>query len=233
MTGPHSGSILLGISTESDNEMRRRSGVPRAAVCLRRQDAAVDFGPVVTPTEAMSSRCRIRVGALGVLAVLSVAVSTAGCSKSHSASQPQPCGGHLRSASSAAAFLTTAARLSTMLDVIAKTHPTPRCYILHPLESSAVVEVGDTIEFVANTFPGGASSCQGGVMPLTRVGSDCDGFKVDIPAGSTPFTVRVVPGPSTSQNSPEPPTPHVIVSMTAVRPGTSTVSWFDCSGTGC
>lgn len=102
--------------------------------------------------------------------------------------------------------LYAAAMLRTTVDVDATTDAAPQCFI--PVMYGTVhLHVGDRVEFVANGAPG---------------------LK---PEGSGVVTVAARPGPV--DHGPGFAMEHVVVTLTAVHAGEVTVSWIDCSGTGC
>jgi hypothetical protein len=104
--------------------------------------------------------------------------------------------------------LTAAAIHTGTVTVLLTRAPAPRCIVLQDVSSAATLQVGDRTEFVAN----------------------------DLPTFTTPNASRVVtvssrPGPTESFGGLS--TPHVIVVLTAVGPGSVSFYWTDCSGTAC
>ncbi len=152
--------------------------------------------------------------------------------------QPEPCGIHLKDAGGEHAVLDAAGTLAATVEVSGQMASRPGCVVLQPLSSRITVDIGDKVEFVANTFPAAdiGSPPEGTVMPYTRVGSALDGFEVrDAPRTTgTVVEVSTSSGPSISLGEdPASATPHVIVTLTAVHQGSVSIAWFDCSGTGC
>jgi hypothetical protein len=94
------------------------------------------------------------------------------------------------------------------IDSTRATHP--RCIVPNAIVHATIqLHLGDKIEYVANRSP----SVSGRPTPLSRIVSISS---KPLPAG---------PG--------RPPTSHVLVSLTAIRPGQATVRYTNCSGTGC
>lgn len=80
------------------------------------------------------------------------------------------------------------------------------CAVLQPRQDP-IVHVGDWLQFVANEAP-------------------------DLSAhGRLPVRVSTAPGPTTTAGGPG--TPHLVITLTATRPGMVSVTWIDCTGVVC
>jgi hypothetical protein len=99
-----------------------------------------------------------------------------------------------------------AAALLTAKVVVTPAASGPTCQILTP-GKTVDLRVGWRVVFVANEAPA-LTGAQGSVSVATS------------------------PGPSSSFLG-QPPTSHLVVTLTAVRPGAVSLQWIDCSGTGC
>jgi hypothetical protein len=106
--------------------------------------------------------------------------------------------------------LATAALLSARIVVIAGT-ATPTCTVLRPHQTVHLM-AGQQVEFVANRAP-----TVTGVPPG---------------AGTGAVSVRAAAGPTGSGGG-DLPTKHMIITVTAVHPGTVELTWINCSGTAC
>lgn len=141
---------------------------------------------------------------------LVTAVGLTACGRSSPQAQPAPCATTANETNSAAPVLASAALLVASVEVSPQETGHRKCLPLTP-GSVAHLLIGDRAEFVANGLPGLE------------------------PANEAVVTVSTLPGPL--ERGPGPPggvpTFHVIVRLTAVRPGNLTVQWTDCSGTGC
>lgn len=107
--------------------------------------------------------------------------------------------------------LDTAALLNATITVAAGTGA-DSCVVLHP-GAHVHLLAGQRVEFVANHAPQLAG--------------------VPASAGTAAVSVSTAAGPSTTGPAGGPPTAHVVVTITAARPGTVSVTWVDCSGTAC
>ncbi|HEV2360356.1 MAG TPA: hypothetical protein VGS21_01515, partial [Acidimicrobiales bacterium] len=100
----------------------------------------------------------------------------------------------------------SAARLSAEVTVSALP-PEHRCIALTS-GANLHIRIGDRIQFVANSTPRFSNNLSNGGL----------------------FSVQTSPGPTATGAL---PTTHVIVTLTAVAPGSVTLGWTDCSGTAC
>jgi hypothetical protein len=107
--------------------------------------------------------------------------------------------------------LDAAALLSATVRVAGPPAAAPRCIVPDGRGETYDLHPGDRLQFVANAAPQHSPSPAGVVGVTTAPGPPATG-----------------PGPGDM-----PPTPHVIVTVTARLPGTVAVTWEDCSGTGC
>ena len=123
---------------------------------------------------------------------------------------PAACGSALTAASAGTPVLAAAMRLSAVIQVSEPQSAHPKCFSLSP-GSTVSLQVGDSVEFEANSAP-----------QLS-------------PDGSSVVTVSTRPGPTSSGPGDIGGlhTAHVIVHLAAVSQGSVTVAWIDCSGTGC
>lgn len=141
---------------------------------------------------------------------LVTAAGLTACGKSSPQAQSVSCATTANETNSAAPVLTSAALLVANVEVSPQQAGHPKCVPLTP-GSVARLLIGDRAEFVANGSPGLE------------------------PANEAVVTISTLPGPT--QRGPGLPdgipTSHVIVRLTAIRPGNVTVHWTDCSGTGC
>jgi hypothetical protein len=173
--------------------------------------------------------------ALVAAAIAASAIPALGCGLTAStSSQSEPCGVTLAAATTKTAILITAARLTATVTVRDQPTPKPKCVALQSSSPAVTVDMGDKVQFAANTEP--VAPIHGTVMPYTRIGSAWDGFEVFNAAGSTGIVVKVStsPGPKIEPGiTPTVATPHVIVTLTTIHPGTVEVSWFDCFDTQC
>src|SRR5262249_23540225 len=119
-----------------------------------------------------------------------------------------PCGEHGAASSSSATrpIGAMAARLGVTIEVTAGHSPTTRCVVPRLPSDTLRVGVGDTVEFVAHDQPTLAKQ---------------DAAIVEVSSRSGPTS----PGPLATR--------HVVVTVTALAPGTVTLDYIDCSGTGC
>ena len=141
------------------------------------------------------------------LAVTITGAAISGCSSSSPHAQPAPCGVSAKSIGTEALTLTAAAMLFADIHVAAEHASRARCFPLTP-GSTVQLFIGDRTEFVANDRP-----------------------EME-PPNSDVLTTSTRPGPvETGPGSI--PTRHLIIRLTAVRPGNVTVHWIDCSGTAC
>ena len=123
---------------------------------------------------------------------------------------PTPCGrpSTIRVGSPPPVELTMAALLGFTVTVDSTRTAKPRCVV--PSAGPVIhLHLGDRIEYEANSLPSDPSR----PTPLSRIVSISSH---PLPSSAAPFR-----------------TPHVLVTLTAVAPGTATVSYTDCSGTGC
>ena len=146
-----------------------------------------------------------------VLAFGLVAVGLAACgSSSPSKAQggPVACAPQQIAAVTHSSVLISAMRLSAVVQVSGDRGDSPKCVGLLP-GATVTLRIGDSAEFVANAVP------------------QLDGADV--------VTVSTRPGPTSSGPGTIGGlrTAHLIIRLTAVRTGTVTVDWIDCSGTGC
>lgn len=142
-----------------------------------------------------------------------VMVVPAGCGSSSTDKAqggPAACPPILAVGSPASPLLASALRLSAVIHVSEPRSEHPKCFSLTP-GSTVSLQVGDIVEFEANAAPN-----------LT-------------PNGSTVVTVSTRPGPTSSGPGDIGglQTAHLIIDLAAVSPGSVTVGWIDCSGTGC
>lgn len=119
---------------------------------------------------------------------------------------PEPCGRPAPTTSAAAAVPAASALLSATVIVDSQTANAPHCVQL-AFGQTVRLQLGDRAEFVANRAPD--------LMP-----PDSDAVRVTTRPGPT----EVFGGLTT---------PHVVVSLTGVHPGSVAVRWIDCNGTGC
>ena len=151
----------------------------------------------------------VRVAMSGFLALAAFAVLTGSCGSSAPKAQPAPCGAALSSTLVAATELTAAARITASIHVSGQTASHPGCRPLAP-GSDVDLLIGERVQFVANQPP-----------------------QLD-PPSSPVVAVSSSPGPA--QSGPGGGglrTTHLIVVLTAVKPGDVSVEWEDCSGTAC
>ena len=132
------------------------------------------------------------------------------CGRSSPQAQRAPCATTANETNSASPVLASAALLLASVEVSPQQTGHPKCLPLTP-GSVAHLLIGDRAEFVANGSPGLE------------------------PADEAVVTISTLPGPiAGGPGLPGGiPTSHVIVRLTAVRPGNVTVDWTNCSGTGC
>lgn len=109
------------------------------------------------------------------------------------------------------AVLDTAALLNATVTVAAGTGA-DTCVVLHP-GAHVHLLAGQRVEFVANRPP--------------RITG------VPVSAGTAAVSMSTATGPTTAGPAGGQPTAHVVVTLTAARPGTVSVTWTDCSGTAC
>jgi hypothetical protein len=123
----------------------------------------------------------------------------------------RPVTGSGPAATAVGARLDAAALLSATVRVAGQSAAAPRCIVPDGRGETYDLHPGDQLQFVANAAP------------------------VPSPASAGVVSVTTAPGPPSTGPGPGalPPTPHVIVTVTARLPGTVAVTWEDCSGTGC
>jgi hypothetical protein len=119
--------------------------------------------------------------------------------------------------------LASAAIISATLIVQSGTSSPPRCLILRGGEV-VNLHIRDRVQFVANSSPQ----------------IQIDQSQTEAPWAANPGTVSVVSVRTSTgplQGGPGQPggvlTSHLIVTATATHPGRATLTWTDCSGTGC
>ena len=150
-----------------------------------------------------------------------VAVGISSCaasspSSSRSSSPPTTQGGspvcapQTVAATPGQAALTSALLLSAVVQVSGPRSDHPKCIDLTP-RTTVALHVGDSVEFEANNVP-----------QLSPAGTDV------VSVSSRPGPTSSGPGDIGGLH-----TTHVIGRLTAVRAGSVTVRWIDCSGTGC
>lgn len=155
----------------------------------------------------------------------SLSAVSSGCSHSAqgAARSVVLCGHRQALAPSFAAILTAAAISSATLVVQPERSGGAKCVALHSRETLNL-HVGDRVQFVA-TYPPQIHTELPSIPP----------WEAPLPGSEAVFSVRTSPGPL--QRGPGLPggvlTPHLIVTLIATSPGRATVSWTDCSGTGC
>ena len=163
-------------------------------------------------------------GRVSVL-LLTVVVGLAGCSSSGSSSGSKttmpistttlpstPCGRPMtvRVGSSAPVELEMAAFLGFTIKVDATETTHAQCVVPSGDPSQVIrLHLGDRIEYEANWLPNDPSR----PTALSRIVS---------------ISSKQLPPSSGSL-----PTPHVLITLTAIAPGSATASYTDCSGTGC
>ena len=161
---------------------------------------------------------RVRLHRASAVLLMVAAVGLTGCGSngaktaSTTTLPPTPCGrsSTLRMGRPPSVELTAAAVLGFTIKVDATRSAHARC-VIPSGDSGEVIRLslGDRIEYEANWSPNHHS----GATALSRI--------VSISSKPLPRST----GPL--------PTPHVLVTLTAVAPGTATVAYTNCSGTGC
>lgn len=169
----------------------------------------------------------LAVGACGSQPAASPGASTSSTSAAPGAGGPTtsttvPCP-HLTASAmgGGAVVLDTAALLTATITV----HPqssgsgdpgaaTPTCVVLRP-GAKLQLFVGQRVEFVANHPPRLAA-----VLGAAGAGAGAVGMSTS-------------PGPTTTGPAGGPATEHLVIALTALRPGAVNVTWTDCSGTAC
>ncbi len=153
----------------------------------------------------MSIRCSLLTAAALSIASLSLGCGTSGPS-STVCGRPVSALAHTHPAR---AQLDAAALLTNTITVDSQVDSTVRCLFADGEGGTLELHIHDKVQLVANSTP-----------TLS-------------PASSGVVSVSTAPGPSDQGPGNLPPTPHVIVTLTAVRPGTASLRWIDCAGTGC